>query len=537
MIIDARNLSSGYIPENSKKISNASQSDAEALVHELNKYGDVYFSIKQDSLQTLPGLKDVKSDSYTHDPGLDVSKIELVRTKRNYELDYTADNALNNCWNASVSGNVFALNKSCSAVSNEAVTNMDRDEFLTYLRQNGLDKEISWTGVESNLKGEIEFDNFSEFTDYAAAMFASLEDRIKNDFSGDEQKEQLNILNGLYEKKVKEFTDGISKKIEHAFDSLGADLPKDTLRASIRQVIDGKRNAYSDFIKADKDYAGVENTDDRWLKRDVGYMTCALRKAYTPTDTQAEGELWSENDILAIGMVSHMYQYDPDGKGCDVLIHHDEESIGLAISMQWLATEKVTIDLGASDSVKGLVNGLFEKYAKTLVDDVNYGLDRWANDGRGGSPGSFTRLDEKSVYAVLDVMKETFKESKDAEKAIYATTSFAHNTAMNKLKKDEYNLLWRYNKPVRGGLDAKGFWGSFYDTNSKSCQGNGMGRLLQKWNVFAKATESKDLYAFKTNTCITTFRSYGAKTLSGPITGGYANGKYWGTDLESIVRG
>lgn len=537
MIIDARNLSSNYISENSKTASSVSQNNADALVRQLEKHENAYCSIKQETLSRTEDLNTLKSDSYSFDAGLDVSKIEMVRVKRHYELDYTANDALNNCWSASVQGNVFALYKSCSMASGEAVADMDKGEFLTYLRENGLDKEINWTGVERNLRGEKNFDNFSEFTDYAAALFAGLEDRIKTDFSGDEQNEQLNILNGLYEKAIKDFADSIWEKSEGAFGALGADLPQDTLKASVYHVIDSKKNAYSDFIKNNKDYAGVESTADSWLKRDVGFMTDALRKAYTPADVQSDGELWSEKDIIAVGMVSNMYQYDSlYSKACQMLEHKDEESVGLAMSMQWLATEKITVDLGVSDSVKGFINDLFDKYAKTFIDDVNFALDKSASNPLGADSKAFTRLDEKSVYAVLDVMKETFKESGDAEKAIYAATSFAHDTAMSKLEKEEYNSLWRYNKPLEGALDAKRFWGSFYDPDSKSSQGNGMGKLLKKWNNFAKITDSGDLYAFKLNTCINMFRGYGTRTLNGPITGGYGNGQYWGTDLEDIVK-
>ncbi len=537
MIIDARNLSSNYISENSKTASSVSQNNADALVRQLEKHENVYFNIKQEPLHPTENLNAAKSDSYSFDAGLDVSKIEMVRVKRHYELDYTANDALNNCWSAFVQGNVFALYKSCSMASGEAVADMDKGEFLTYLRENGLDKEINWTGVERNLRGEKNFDNFSEFTDYAAALFAGLEDRIKTDFSGDEQNEQLNILNGLYEKAIKDFADSIWEKSEGAFGALGADLPQDTLKASVYHVIDSKKNTYSDFIKNNKDYAGVESTADSWLKRDVGFMTDALRKAYTPADVQSDGELWSEKDIIAVGMVSNMYQYDSlYSKACQMLEHKDEESVGLAMAMQWLATEKITADIGVSDSVKGFINGLFDKYAKTFIDDVNFALDKSASNPLGADSKAFTRLDEKSVYAVLDVMKETFKESGDAEKAIYAATSFAHDTAMSKLEKEEYNSLWRYNKPLEGALDAKRFWGSFYDPDSKSSQGNGMGKLLKKWNNFAKITDSGDLYAFKLNTCINMFRGYGTRTLNGPITGGYGNGQYWGTDLEDIVK-
>lgn len=530
MIIDGRNL-------NSPRPSDFTQNNTNQLVRQLEKGESAYCKTETRSSQNITQLEPPKTDTYAFDPGLDTGKIEMARVKRHYELDYTADDALNNCWSASAQGNVFGVYKSCSMVSDEAVSDMDKGEFLSYLRENGLDKEINWTGVERSFRGGKDFDNFSEFTDYAAAMFAVLENRIKADYTGDEQQEQLNIMNGLYEKAVKEFADSMWENTGVAFASLGADLPKDTLEASVKAIIDGKRNAYSDFINKNKDYAGVENTSDSWLKRDVGFMTQALRKACNPAEIEAGEGLWSEKDLLALGMAGNMYRYDGlYSKACQMIQHKDEESVGLAMSMQWLATEKITVDLGVSDSVKGLINGLFEKYAKTLIDDVNFALDKARSNPLGTTADSFTRLDEKSVYAVLDVMKETFKESGNAEKAIYAAASYAHDTAVSKLEKDEYNKLWRYNNPKEGALDAKRFWNSFYDPNSKSRQGNGMGKLLKKWNSFTAVLDSKDLFSFKMNTCINMFRGYGTRTLSGPVTGGYANGKHWGTNLEDIVK-
>ena len=530
MIIDGRSL-------NSPRPSEFTPNNTNQLVRQLEKGESAYCKTEAQSSQNITQLEPPKTDTYAFDPGLDTSKFQIVRMKRHYELDYTANDALNSCWIASAYGNIFGVYESCSMVSDEAVSDMSKADFLSYVRENGLDKEINWTGVEKNFTGLKDFDNFSQFTDYTSAMFAVLENRIKADYTGDEQQEQLNIMNGLYEKAVKEFADSMWENTGGAFASLGAELPRDTLEASVKAVMDGKKNAYSGYIKRHKDYAGVEGTADSWLTRDVRFMTQSLRKAYNPAEIEAEEGLWSEKDILALGMVGNMYRYDGlYSKACQMLGHKDEESVGLAMSMQWLATEKITVDLGVSDNVKGLINGLFEKYAKTFVDDVNFALDKARSNPLGTTADSFTRLDEKSVYAVLDVMKETFKESGNAEKAIYAAASYAHDTAVSKLEKDEYNKLWRYNNPKEGAMDAKRFWNSFYDPNSKSRQGNGMGKLLKKWNSFTAVLDSKDLFSFKMNTCINMFRGYGTRTLSGPVTGGYANGKHWGTNLEDIVK-
>lgn len=509
------------------------QQPKKELVRNTDRPQHMYTTVKQSPLQSADSGS--KTDSFENDTGyIDVSKIQIVELKRDYELDYTAADALNNCWHASTDGNVFALYRSCAKVSDEAVSDMDKGEFLSYLRENGLDREISWAGVDRYVRGTKSFESFGEFSDYTAALFAALEARIKNDFSGDERKEQLEILNDRFEKTVGDFADQLTERARMGF---GEELPEDKLADSIRGVIYGKKDAYGEYIQKHKDYAGIGGTADSWLRRDTGFMTRALINAYTPEASEQEDGLWSENDIISIGMLSKMYESDATvSKARAILQHKDEESLGLALSMCWLATEKITVDLKVSDSVKGLANGLFEKYAKTLIGDVNEALKKSRTNPLGASASAFGKLDEKSVYAVLNVMKKTYEESGDYEKAICTTAAFAHDTAVDKLQKQEYAQLWRYNKPVKDALDAKTFWNGFYNADSKSGQGNGMGKLIEKWNTFTHALASKNLREFTRNVSAGMFRGYTSSSFKGSVFGGYSNGKWWGTNLNDLVK-
>ena len=540
MIIDARNLNITNSFTNNPKISNTAESKFEELVRKLDRAEDGIY-IRQDSLASLTSQSTSRIDTFAQSSSsFDVSQIKLIRNKSHYEIDYTADDALSNCWLASSYENEMYLRKCGSKVSNEAVVGMSKSEFLDYVRENGLDKEIDWTVAEIAFRGEKNFSNFTEFTDYCAAFCASLEDRIKTDFSGDEQREQLEILHNTFEKAINDFVDQISEDVNYTFGKLGADMDMDKLAESIRQVIYDKKDAYSEFIKNNSDYADLEGSVDSWLKRDVGYMTDALRKAYTSTEVQSgNDDVWGENDILAIGMMCHMFEAAAADHGLgSVLEYKDEESVGLAIAMNWLATEKIMEEYNVSDSVRGFCGGLIEKYAQSVIDNVNISLTRSRNNPVGASASAFKSLDEDAIYAVLDVMKKSYGESGDDEKAIYDTTSFARNTFLAKSQDTKYSSLWRYNSPVEGALRGEDFWNGFYETNSKSTQSGGMGKLLQKWNRFTNALSQKDdLYSFMSNVTCRMFRTYRTSILTGPITGGYANGKWWGTNLEELVFG
>lgn len=546
MIIDARSL--GLNSTSSSCLQNAmstlTDKETDKLVRMLDRVKENYYDVKQESLQ---GSNEHAKAAIVSVPNnmdyIDTSTIKEVKWEFAFETSYSKDKALTNAWVAS-QNSMFNLMGSSAKVAGNAAIGMSKDEFLDYVRQNGLEKEIIWSDIERNLIGSKTFDNFNEFTDYTGALFAGLENRIKSDFSGDEQKSQLEIMNGLYEKAVSEFVEefkhGINELdtgLDLSFSYLGVDVSENKLEASIRGIIDGKRAAYSDYIVKNKDYAGVEDTEDSWLKRDVGFMTSSLKDAFRPTDIQVEDELWSENDLLAIGMLGSMYSvHSVIDKACTKLQNMDEERLGLALSMCWLTTEKITVDLNVSDDVKGLANGLFEKYAKVLIGDADEALSIARRNPSEAPASAFRSLEQKSIYAVFDVMKKTFEESGDYEKSIYKTTLFAHDTALSKLKSNEYSKLWRYNKPRENALDANRFWGSFYDTNSQLDYGGAMGKLIKKWNAVDEILKSNNFLAFKQKIGANMFTSFSnPSNFNGPVFGGYSNGKWWGTNLSDLV--
>lgn len=154
----------------------------------------------------------------------------------------------------------------------------------------------------------------------------------------------------------------------------------------------------------------------------------------------------------------------------------------------------------------------------------------------GAEKKNFKKLDRESIYSVLNNTKKAYKESGDYEKTIYTATSFAYKTAMSKLKKQEYLQLWRYNKPSEHAIDAKRFWGSFYDTDSKLDQGGAMGKLVNKWNMLDNILKSNDLLAFKQKIGASMFMGFSnPSTFNGPVFGGYSDGKWWGTNLNDLV--
>ena len=182
----------------------------------------------------------------------------------------------------------------------------------------------------------------------------------------------------------------------------------------------------------------------------------------------------------------------------------------MGIAMKWLATEKITVELGASDSVKGFLGGLIEKYTKKQMDAVDNALAKLRKDNFEAKDGAFPDLDRASVWSIVDVMKKAYKDSGDEKKAIIETAAFARKTFLDKAKSGKYADMWRYNCPsqIARSRFGKEFWEKLYDNDSKSSHSGGMSKILSVWDKFSETLEKKDLGYYKTHTSANTFRAY-----------------------------
>lgn len=488
MIIDARNLNQN--PQQSKTLPTVKQEEAKELIRLLDRK-----KTDPDNRETevMAPLSSAAKSSRTDTLDLSTTGCyNLKETKLEFAVDmeYTKDTALTNAW-VNSQNTMFTLFGNSGKISDEAVVGMSKDEFAAYMKTHELDKEINWHTVDLQVWGSCNYDTFTKFTDYVGALYASLEDRIMTDFEGDEQAEQLGKLNAVYNKAVNEVVENTVERTERSFSDLGAALPEGKLEKSIRQVMNDKINAYRGFIAKNKDYAGIKNTEDQWMARDIGFMAHSLTNAYQPSNAETTEELWNENDILVLGMFGSMYAGAADEglANLQVLRANDEESLGLEISRRWLTDQKVTSTFDPNAEVKSLCGKLFENYVENLIQNADNAIKIIGKSTVGTDPSQFSPINKSAVYAVLDVMKQSWSESGDEKTALVKTSAFARNEF---LKKAENSNLWRYNNEF--GTNAKKFWQSFYDANAKTSEQSAMKSVLAQWEQFETAINSKDLY-------------------------------------------
>lgn len=283
-------------------------------------------------------INDTQNPMYGTVDGQKVNFISVSRTDYAYDKDYTADDALKENWMYSTGkilfedgyvrssvkfGGASAVSDDVSAaaqngradatVKNDAVVGMNQDEFLDYVRENGLDREINWDFVNQNFKGSTSFKALTDYTDYAAALYASLEQRINSDYSGTEKQEQMELLNNAFNTAADKLAEGYVKNLTEVYGAFGVSLPENEVSQSIKVILEQKKESYRDFVSKNSDYANLNGSQDKWLERDMKYMANALRNAYGESELKsatANSIGFSENDLIALGVFANTYAHD-----------------------------------------------------------------------------------------------------------------------------------------------------------------------------------------------------------------------------------
>lgn len=493
MIIDGRNFNVTQTGKNAFVSNVQSAKEAQELFQTLKNSTEhttlqVNFS---DNGKMIYHFNYENNDGFVNADG-SIGYIKLnTSTESKYVQEYTAQQALETNWSLSTGNTRFLTGyRGDASVKSDEVVGMNQEQFLDYVRENGLDKEINWGRVEQSFDISTEFKDFTAYTDHTAALYASIEQRINNDFSGEERTAQLEQLNKAFDTAVEKLATRYTDTLDNTFSSFGAELPREELEQSIRDIMSEKKDAYRSFVKQNNDFASLANSEDKWLERDFNYMTSELKKAYSSETVESTSGGFSENDIISLGIIAHQYRYEAEHMDESYDSSHvDEESIGMAVAMNHLTTLAMFDDMGAGDSVRKIGETFLKSYTDSVIDkqNMNLAVGRSWDTGNGEIAKKFEPLRSEDIYKVVDKMVNTYTNSKDASKAIQETAAFAYNQHYVNKSNPEIQNLARYNKSTE--TPEQNFWHEFYDDGRGT---SFMGKLSQKWNNYATALENKD---------------------------------------------
>ena len=91
------------------------------------------------------------------------------------------------------------------------VSEAELERFRQELNEKGLGDEIDWRGVESDfVQMNVGFDNIERLetkVDFLASRYAVLKDGIEKQYTGDEQKQEMQKLEEIYSKEKERMAD------------------------------------------------------------------------------------------------------------------------------------------------------------------------------------------------------------------------------------------------------------------------------------------------------------------------------------------
>lgn len=419
------------------------------------------------------------------------------------EATYTKEDAIRNQYNKqfNIDATIDDIVSGRFDTSNIKLASMKQEDIDAYglqLEAKGLDGKIDWKGVDFDFSsvdvGLDTIDQVSNKAEYIASRYAVLKERINSDYTGDERKDQMAKLEGLYSSAKDLLANSYSKTVGDFFEENGVSGQTDQLRDSVLQGIDKKADEYSDYIKNHSDYAGIADDDnDQWLLKDDGFMAARLRESMTtPTTAKTAGKQadYSLKDLDGAGMYVKQTQEQYDSLD-HVGTIRNEESLGLGLAVQSMKVDYLTKHAGFGDKMASLIHRSFEGYTKNYLNKLDSQLKKYADDSFiENSKQLFAPLDHSAIDKVYQHTMEQYRSSGDIMTALTNGATFGKAQYTKKVDRGQYGTMARYQSQTR----LK--WDNFFTVTDKTPYDINMSDL-QKYsltlNHFKKSVDCGDM--------------------------------------------
>lgn len=346
--------------------------------------------------------------------------------------DYTKEDAIMKQWNKQGSFNLYDyMNGGKVNLQDPNPSAEVLQEFEKQLQASGVQKEVDWSGLTSDLRGigfdadaaayTIGADDFSRKVDYLASRYVAVEDKIKSTTTGDTQAEQLKKLDELYQSALGEIADGYSGIVGSFLEENGVNGEREKIYTSIVSGVGSKIEEYRKGLADNSTLEGLKGTQDQWLLNDDAYVASVLRgSASTPVNSPAKSAdaPYTLNDVNALGQYVSALSAMEKPNNTNVYTM-DEARIGLDFSM--IAMKADT--LRNSNSISGTMADLLQKTAdgfmKSFLDRLDSQLSASRKAGIGvGDQAGFAALDRNMVWNVYNQTMQHYRDSGDAMQAL-----------------------------------------------------------------------------------------------------------------------
>lgn len=319
------------------------------------------------------------------------SRLQAELLPPSEQSSYTEEDALINQYmkqsriDGYFDGDAFVCTSSepVKLILKDDISKADLEKFNNELAKKGLGEEIDWRGVQEDfVQIGVGFDNIERFeqkADYLASRYAVLKDRIRTQFTGEQQEAELQRLEQIYTEAKEKMANSYAESIGGFFEGLGQSGAATDMRNSVLALIDQKANAYTDYIEKNRDYVSITDPDKQWLKQDDAYMAARLRQSASASSAETQKQSvneqapYNENDLSFAGVYAKtLFQQ----LQCPTWnINESDMALGQHLATQYGALKNSAENADISEKLSNMLVSAFNPFMDSLMDSLDSLID------------------------------------------------------------------------------------------------------------------------------------------------------------------
>lgn len=266
------------------------------------------------------------------------------------------------------------------------VSESELERFRQELNEKGLGDEIDWRGVESDfVQMNVGFDNIERLetkADFLASRYAVLKDRIEKQYTGDEQKQEMQKLEEIYSKEKERMADSYGDTIGKFYESLGQMGVSEEMKNSVLAMIDKKAAAYEEHL-AQTDYIQLDGSSDQWLKQDDAYMAARLRESFLASkegqgfgkQESNEQALYDIKDLSFAGVYAKSLSGQLKRPDMVWSTSKSDSELGAFFANQRVAEQRKIESADISSKLADMLHKTYEPFMEKFMDALDQTLD------------------------------------------------------------------------------------------------------------------------------------------------------------------
>lgn len=400
------------------------------------------FTLRQASAAEMQQSKNTAATSW------DRNNMKFHSAIGGADFDYTKEDAIQSAWNKQNGFNLFDRLSGKDSSSPILGDSMPTADFIDRLEKEGLTTSVDWFSKETDF-GNLSADQLKESMNFLSSQYAVMKKHISQNFTGNEQKAELEKLNQMVDAHKTNIANAFTDKVGGFFEDNGIAGEREKIYQSIVTEFDNSVAQYENFIKDNGDYARISGTKDEWLKNDTNYMASELRKsvavstkdkAVAPTEQRS----YDMEELQAVGdMVDEIKSYGFAANNRNKTKTGSEEEIGLNLAELALKTQVFSKNSNVSASLKKALSKSVDNFIKDTINEIDAEYRKKSDEAViSADKKGYAPLDKNAITSVIDKVLTTYEKTGSASKSMKDGAVFAVEKFNS--KRNDNGEVYRY---------------------------------------------------------------------------------------------